>query len=70
MLHDTQPIEAMTEEEAIEYLILKDVPQSVWSTWDEGNRPKMVICKKEQLPQERTWRNAWRISDELTTQAA
>jgi hypothetical protein len=56
---------AMTEEEAIEYLIMKDCPQGVWTNWDTGNKPKMVICKKEQLPQNRTWRNAWRISDEL-----
>ena len=69
LLHDTQPIDAMTEEEAIEYLIKKDIPQSVWTTWDEGNRPKMVICRKEQLPQTRKWRNAWRISDDLTVAA-
>jgi mannosyltransferase OCH1-like enzyme len=54
-------------QQAIEYLIMKDVPQSVWQTWDEGNRPKMVICSKEQLPSTREWRNAWRISDDLTT---
>ena len=65
LLHDTPPVDAMTEEQAIEYLIMKDVPQSVWQTWDEGNRPKMVICKKEQLPATREWRNAWRISDDL-----
>jgi len=70
LLHETQPIDAMTEEEAIEYLIKKDVPQSVWTTWDEGNRPKMVICRKEQLPQSREWRNAWRITDELNLEAA
>ena len=64
-----EPIGAMTEEEAIEYLIQKDVPQHVWQNWDEGNRPKMVICKKEQLPATRTWRNAWRISDELNLAA-
>ena len=68
LLHETEPMPAMTEEEAIEYLIMKDCPQSVWQTWDEGNRPKMVICKKEQLPQTREWRNAWRISDELAAQ--
>jgi hypothetical protein len=67
LLHETEPMPAMTEEEAIEYLIMKDVPQSVWQTWDEGNRPKMVICSKEQLPSTREWRNAWRISDDLTT---
>ena len=68
LLHETQPIEAMTEEEAIEYLIMKDVPQSVWQEWDSGNKPKMVICRKDQLPQTREWRNAWRISDELAAQ--
>ena len=61
----TQQNAILTEEEAIEYLIQKDVPQSVWQSWDEGNRPKMVICRKEQLPGTREWRNAWRISDEL-----
>jgi hypothetical protein len=70
LLHETEPMPAMTEEEAIEYLIMKDIPQSVWTTWDEGNRPKMVICTKEQLPATREWRNAWRISDELNLEAA
>ena len=27
LLHNTKPIEAMTEERAIEYLIMKDIPQ-------------------------------------------
>ena len=58
-------MKTMTEKEAIEYLIMKDVPQEVWKNWNNGNRPKMVICKKEQLPSHRTWRNAWRISEEL-----
>lgn len=66
LLHQTEPVEAMTEEEAIEYLILKDCPDSVWKTYNEGNRLKMVICKKEQLPQTREWRNAWKISNALS----
>ena len=45
---------------------MKDCPQSVWQTWDEGNKPKMVICRKEQLPSTREWRNAWKITEELT----
>lgn len=65
LLRDTEPVPAMTEEQAIEYLIMKDVPEHVWKTWDEGNRPKMVICRIDQLPKTRDWRGAWRISEEL-----
>ena len=67
LLHNTKPVEAMTEEQAIEYLIMKDCPQSVWREWDSGNKPKMVICRKEQLPATREWRNAWKITDDLAT---
>ena len=67
LLHDTEPMGPMTEEQAIEYLIQKDVPQSVWREWDAGNKPKMVICRKEQLPGTREWRNAWKISEDLAT---
>jgi len=66
LLHKTEPMPAMTEEEAIEYLIMKDCPQHVWRNWDEGNKPKMVICRKEQLPGTREWRNAWKITEELS----
>ena len=65
LLHQTEPMPAMTEEEAIEYLIQQILPQRIWQNWNSGNKPKMVICKKQQLPQTREWRNAWRISDEL-----
>ena len=67
VLHDTRPIAAMSEEQAIEYLIYKDIPRRVWEDWDKGNKPRMVICRKDQLPQTRQWRNAWKISEELTT---
>ena len=60
-----EPIGPMTEEEAIEYLIMKEIPESVWREWDTGNQPKMVICKKDQLPPTREWRNAWKINPEL-----
>ena len=53
-------------EQAIEYLIMKDCPQHVWRNWNEGNKPKMVICRKEQLPSTREWRNAWKITEELS----
>jgi hypothetical protein len=29
---------------------------------NDGNKPKLVICRKEQLPATRQWRNAWRIA--------
>jgi hypothetical protein len=58
----------MTEERAIEYLIMKDIPQKVWRNWDKGNKPRLVICRKDQLPSTRVWRNAWKINEELTIQ--
>ena len=65
LLHETEPMEAMTEKEGIEYLILKDCPSDVVANFDKGNRRTLVICRKEQLPQQRVWRNAWRISQEI-----
>ena len=65
LLHNTKPVDAMTEEEAIDYLIKKDVPQSVWKTWNKGNKPTMVICRTHQLPEHRQWRNAWQITDDI-----
>jgi len=65
LLHETQPIGALTEEEAIEYLITTDIPRSVWENWNTGNRQTMVVCSKKQLPQTREWRDAWRIADEI-----
>ena len=65
LLHETEPMGAMTEEEAIEYLILKDCPADVVANFDSGNRRTLVICKKEQLPSHRVWRNSWRINQDL-----
>ena len=62
LLHETEPMAAMTEEEAIEYLILKNCPKEVVENWDKGNQPKMVICRTNQLPKTREWRDAWRIA--------
>jgi|TARA_E500000331_G_scaffold120243_1_gene117384 hypothetical protein len=65
LLHNTKPVEKMTEEEAINYLIMKDIPERVWRTWNVGNKPKMVICRTHQLPEHRQWRNAWQIKDDI-----
>lgn len=62
LLHTTEPVAPMTEEQAMEYLAFKDVPRHVWENKDGSNRPKMLICRKDQLPKTKTWRNAWRLS--------
>jgi hypothetical protein len=55
----------MTEEEAIEYLIQKDIPETVWRDYEQANRKRLLIVKKEQLPSHRTWRNAWKIDQQV-----
>lgn len=62
LLHDTEPMGPLTEEEAIEHLIQTDIPPHIWRNWNDGNRPKLVICRKNQLPSARRWRNAWRLA--------
>jgi len=56
-----EPIGAMTEEEAIEYLIMKDIDPAVWRDY-QGNRTIMKIVPVEMIPSDRTFRNAWVIS--------
>ncbi|WP_417788632.1 hypothetical protein [Terasakiella pusilla] len=63
ILHETPPIAAMSEEEAIEYLIQKDVPAHIWKQ-DQGNSVRLLICRKTQLPATRNWRNAWNLIQE------
>lgn len=59
-----ETIGAMTEEEAMEYLVLKDLPEAVWGD-DTGNRPRFRICRREMMPKSRRYRDAWRlVSDE------
>lgn len=65
LLHTVKPIGPMTEEEAIEYLIIKDVPQNVWRNFNKGNRPKMVICRASQIPQEDDFRGSWTINENI-----
>ncbi len=56
-----EPIGAMTEEEAIEYLVKKDIDPSVWRDY-KGNRTIMKILPVELIPTDRSFRNAWRIA--------
>jgi len=64
LLHDTQPVPAMTEEEAMEYLVKKDIPARVWRDYS-GNRSILRIVPVELVPTDRTARNAWRIKQEV-----
>ena len=55
-----EPIGAMSEEEAIEYLVQKDIDPAVWRDY-KGNRTIMKIVPVEMIPADRSFRNAWRI---------
>jgi hypothetical protein len=55
-----EPIGAMSEEEAIEYLVQKDIDPAVWRDY-QGNRTIMKIVPVEMIPADRSFRNAWRI---------
>ena len=59
-----EPIGAMTEEEAIEYLVKKDIPPRIWRDY-KGNRCIMRIVPVELIPSDRSYRNAWTINQEM-----
>ena len=62
ILHENT-IGPMTEEEAMEYLVQKDIPISVWLD-KYSNRQRFKICKKSDIPNDRTFRNAWRLKND------
>lgn len=63
------PIPAMTEEEAIEYLIMKDIPPRVWRDY-KGNRQIIKIVPVELIPSDRSFRNAWRVAQDIQKEIA
>jgi len=63
LLHDTPPVKAMTEEEAMEYLVQKELPTSVWLR-PKGNRSYLKIVLSKSIPTDRTFRNGWSIKQE------
>ncbi|XAI95359.1 hypothetical protein [Nostoc phage Nsp-JY18] len=63
------PIPAMTEEEAIEYLIQKDIPPRVWRDY-RGNRCILRIVPVELVPSDRSFRNAWRVAQDIEEEMA
>lgn len=64
-----KPIGPMTEEEAIEYLIMKDIDPSIWRDYN-GNRIIMKIVPVELIPSDRSFRNAWKINQEADERIA
>lgn len=60
LLHETPPMRAMTPEEAMEYLIMKDIPPRVWRDY-KGNRTILKIVPRNLIPTDREMRNAWII---------
>ena len=64
-----QPIGPMSEEEAIEYLIMKDIDPSIWRDYN-GNRIIMKIVPVELIPSDRSFRNAWKINQEADERLA
>jgi hypothetical protein len=69
LLHDTPPMRALTPEEAMEYLVMKDLPPSVWRDY-QGNRTILKVVPRELIPTNREHRNAWRIAQAETKEAA
>lgn len=58
-----EPIGPMTEEQAIEYLIQKDISPAIWRDY-RGNRTILKIVPVESVPSDRSFRNAWRVAQE------
>ncbi len=51
----------MTYEQAIEWIIQKDIPFDVWGK--QHNRPMMAIVPRTAIPKNRTHRNNWKLKD-------
>ena len=49
----------LTEEEAMIYLCMKDLPRRCWA--EEHNRPMFKIVRTEEVPSDRQFRHAWEM---------
>jgi hypothetical protein len=64
-----EPIGPLTEEQAIEYLIQKDISPAVWRDY-KGNRAIIKIVPVELISSDRSFRNAWKINQEADMEIA
>ena len=65
-MHNTKPIGKMTEEQTIEYLIMKDIPQRVWREYQKANQPRLVICRKDHFQAQENGVTLGRLMNQLT----
>ena len=65
LLHLVKPIGPMTEEEAMEYLLQKDVPRAVWADHGRTNRPRFCITERTSIPKTRGFRDAWALNYDM-----
>lgn len=56
------PMGPMTEEQAIEALIMIYLPPAIWADHGRANRARFRIVRKEMVPADRSYRNAWRLA--------
>lgn len=63
LLHKAPPVGPMTEEQAMEYLIKKDIPKRVWRDY-KGNRQILKIVPVSYVPSDRSDRDIWCIEQE------
>lgn len=54
----------LTEEQATELLVMKDLPLEVWHPKVPRNRQLFYIIPREEVPRDRYFRDAWRLNDE------
>lgn len=60
-VRESQPLGPLSEEETMEYLLMKDVPPRIWHDKYKRNRCLFKICRPAQLPEDFTFRKAWRL---------
>jgi hypothetical protein len=68
-VHAAPVISSLTEQEALEYILYKDVPARAWSKAHGAshNRPNFVIAPRENVPTNRFVRNAWSLNPDPTS---
>ena len=68
LLHSGPWAPAMTEEEAMEYLLQKDVPRAVWADHDRANFPRFRIVRRDAL-RDMTRRTGWQFQVHHTSES-